>query len=183
MFYFIVIATATAAWCAAATNFESFMAARILNGFFSTVAQSCGLMFIQDMFFFHERARKINIWASFFVMSPYMGPLLAAFMMTTQSWPIPFWVYTAETGLCLILISLFLRETYYDRRIPAAEQPSVGNRVESVLGIAQFRSRHLRNSFLQAVWRCVSVLLKPTMLLANFYYMLVSCIPVDTLTH
>lgn len=37
LFWFLVVATATAAWCAAATNFESFMAARILNGFFSTV--------------------------------------------------------------------------------------------------------------------------------------------------
>lgn len=63
LFYFVSIALATAAWCAAATSFDSFMAARVLNGFFSTVAQGGGLMFIQDMFFFHERARKINIWA------------------------------------------------------------------------------------------------------------------------
>jgi len=86
MFYFLAIATGTAAWCAGATNFESFMAARILNGFFSTIAQVSGLIFIQDLFFFHERARKINIWAAFFVMSPYMGPLLTAFMMTTKPW-------------------------------------------------------------------------------------------------
>lgn len=100
LFYFLVLATATAAWCAAATTFESFMAARILNGFFSTVAQGGGLMFIFDMFFFHERARKINIWAAFIILSPYMGPLLAAFMIATLSWPIPFWVYFVEVSLC-----------------------------------------------------------------------------------
>ena len=49
LFYFLVLATATAIWCAAAVTFESFMAARILNGFFSTVAQGGGLMFIYDM--------------------------------------------------------------------------------------------------------------------------------------
>jgi MFS family permease len=49
LFYFLVLATATAIWCAAAMSFESFMAARILNGFFSTVAQGGGLMFIYDM--------------------------------------------------------------------------------------------------------------------------------------
>lgn len=49
LFYFLVLATATAIWCAAAATFESFMAARILNGFFSTVAQGGGLMFIYDM--------------------------------------------------------------------------------------------------------------------------------------
>lgn len=54
--WFLVVAFATAAWCAGAVTFESFMAARILNGFFSTVAQGGGLMFINDMFFFHEKA-------------------------------------------------------------------------------------------------------------------------------
>lgn len=63
MFYFLIVSVATAAWCAGAVTFKSFMAARILNGFFSTVTQAGGMMFIQDMFFFHERARKINIWA------------------------------------------------------------------------------------------------------------------------
>jgi MFS family permease len=62
-FWFTLIGVITAAWCAGAMTFESFMAARILNGFFSTVCQVEGLMFIQDIFFFHERARKINIWA------------------------------------------------------------------------------------------------------------------------
>jgi hypothetical protein len=38
-FYFLVVAFATAAWCAGAKTFESFMGARILNGFFSTVTQ------------------------------------------------------------------------------------------------------------------------------------------------
>jgi MFS family permease len=99
LFYFMVLATATAIWCAAAETFESFMAARILNGFFSTVAQGGGLMFIFDMFFFHERARKINIWAAFIILSPYFGPLFAAFIITTQSWQVPFWVYVAEVSL------------------------------------------------------------------------------------
>ena len=54
--WFLMIAFATAAWCAGAVTFESFMAARILNGFFSTVAQGGGVMFINDMFFFHEKA-------------------------------------------------------------------------------------------------------------------------------
>jgi len=96
LFYFLILATATAIWCTAAQTFESFMAARILNGFFSTVAQGGGLMFIFDMFFFHERARKINIWAAFIVLSPYFGPLFAAFIISTQSWRVPFEVYIAE---------------------------------------------------------------------------------------
>jgi hypothetical protein len=130
------------------------------------------MMFIQDMFFFHERPRKINIWASFFVMSPYMGPLFAAFITAFKPWPIPFWVYTAETGAVLILTTLFLDETYYDRRIPTAEQPDLGSRFSRLLGISQFRSRHMRNSFPQACMRLVKVILKPTVLLTTIYYLL-----------
>ncbi|KAF4448535.1 hypothetical protein F53441_8064 [Fusarium austroafricanum] len=172
LFYFLVLATATAAWCAAATTFESFMAARILNGFFSTVSQGGGLMFIFDMFFFHERARKINIWAAFIILSPYMGPLLSAFMIATLSWPIPFWVYFVETTLALILTILFVEETYYDRRITAENQPPRGSRVANLFGFAQYRSRHLRNSFGQACMRPFRVIIKPTVFLSWLYYLL-----------
>lgn len=129
-------------------------------------------MFIFDMFFFHERARKINIWAAFIILSPYMGPLLAAFMTATLSWPIPFWVYFAETSLALILTILFVEETYYDRLIPAASQPPRGSRLENLLGLAQYRSRHLRNSFGQACMRPLRVIIKPTVFLSSLYYML-----------
>jgi MFS family permease len=78
VFYFLIVATATAAWCAGATSFNSFFAARVLNGFFSTVTQVCGLIFVQDMFFFHERARKINIWA---YVSPTHSLLLSHLQM------------------------------------------------------------------------------------------------------
>ncbi|KAJ8121952.1 hypothetical protein O1611_g9967 [Lasiodiplodia mahajangana] len=172
MFFFLSIALATAAWCAAATNFASFETARILNGFFSTVAQVNGLIFIQDIFFFHERARKINIWASFFILSPYLGPLLAAFQIATKPWPTPFWVYTAETALALVLTVLFVQETYYDRRIVPSEQPDRGNRITSLLGIAQWKSRSRRNTFWQAWMRPIRVISKPTVLLSCFYYFL-----------
>lgn len=106
-----------------------------------------------------------------------MGPLFAAFITAFKPWPIPFWVYTAETALCLILCALFVDETYYDRRIPAAEQPPRGSRISRVLGIAQFKSRHLRNTFGQACNRVLVVILKPTVLLSCGYYMLVSPSP------
>ena len=38
--FFSAMALGTSAWCAAATSFDSYMAARILFGFFSSVGQS-----------------------------------------------------------------------------------------------------------------------------------------------
>lgn len=129
-------------------------------------------MFIYDMFYFHERARKINIWAAFIILSPYLGPLFAAFMIATQSWPVPFWVYTAETALALVLTILFVEETFYDRRIPASAQPPKGTRIARLLGISQYRSRHLRNTLPQACSRIFLVIAKPTVFLACLYYLL-----------
>ena len=40
---FTSIALGTSAWCAGATSFESYLSARILNGFFSIVAQAVRL--------------------------------------------------------------------------------------------------------------------------------------------
>jgi len=40
LFWFTVLGLATAIWCTAAVTFNSFMAARILNGFFSIAAEA-----------------------------------------------------------------------------------------------------------------------------------------------
>jgi hypothetical protein len=109
----------------------------------------------------------------FVILSPYLGPLLAAFQVETKPWPTPFWVFTALSALALILAVLFVQETYYDRRIPENEQPPKGSRIASLTGVAQWRSRHLRNSLGQTVWRVISVILKPSNILANLFYLLV----------
>ncbi|KAH7033746.1 major facilitator superfamily domain-containing protein [Microdochium trichocladiopsis] len=172
LFWFVVMATATAAWCAAATTFESFMAARILNGFFATVAQAGGMMFIFDMFFFHERARKINIWVAFVILSPYLGPLIAAFIISTEPWPVAFWVYFAICAIALISTALFVSETYYDRRIPIADQPPPASRIAQVVGIAQYRTRHQRTTITEALKRSALTITRPTMILCCLYAML-----------
>ncbi len=54
-FWFAVLAFATAAWCAGASSFDSFLAARIFNGLFSTVAQ--GVSFFRH---YHELGYSAN---------------------------------------------------------------------------------------------------------------------------
>ena len=70
LFWFVLTSIWTAAGCAGSKTFDAFFAFRVLNGAFSCVAQAGGMMFIKDMFFVHEHARKINVWATFFILSP-----------------------------------------------------------------------------------------------------------------
>lgn len=103
-----------------------------------------------------------------------MGPLLTAFMTETQRWPVPFWVFFAMNVLGLGLVVCFLDETYYDRSIPPEEQPARGSRLARLTGVAQWKSRHLRNTFSQACWRTASVLVKPIVAVSCVFYAVVS---------
>ncbi|KAG9900872.1 MFS general substrate transporter, partial [Aureobasidium melanogenum] len=98
--------------------------------------------------------------------------MLTAFIITTQKWPIAFWVYFVMTALALVCTCLFVEETFYDRRIALSDQPPKGTRLQQILGISQYRSRHLRNSFGQACSRPIRVLIKPTVFLSTVYYTL-----------
>jgi hypothetical protein len=81
-------------------------------------------------------------------------------------------VYTIETGLCLIAIILFVDETYYDRHIPLESQPPRGSRMMRMIGVSQWKSRNLRNTFGQAMSRPFIVLSKLPVAIASFYYLI-----------
>jgi len=127
-------------------------------------------MFIKDIFFFHEHPRKINIWAAFVILSPYFGPLFTAFLLNVTKWNWGFWLLTIMTGVCLVCITLFVDETFYNRRIPAAEQPVRRARWRRLIGIEQWESRKQRSTFWQAFVRPWKVIAKPTVLLSCIYY-------------
>lgn len=99
-----------------------------------------------------------------------MGPLLSAFMLTRLEWQWPFWILTILTGLCMFAIAFFVDETYYDRRLPIEKQPPRRSRLLRVIGIAQWRSRHLRNTFSEAMMRPFQVIVKPTVLISFVYF-------------
>ena len=67
---------------------------------------------------------------------------------------------------------LFGDETYYDRRIPMELQPPRGSRLSRMIGIPQWKSKRLRNSFAQAIARPFIVLFKVPVALTGFYYLI-----------
>ncbi|CZR62199.1 related to HOL1 protein [Phialocephala subalpina] len=170
LFWFSIFAFLTAAWSAAATTLESFEGARILHGFFSTVAQAGGLMFIKDIFFAHEHPRKINIWSCFIVVSPYLGPFVASFITWKSTWPWAYWVLTILWAVALILIVGIMDETYYDRKIPQGQQPRRKSRLLRLIGVEQWHSRHQRNTFPQAMSRPAIAITKIPVILVTLYY-------------
>ncbi|KIW03181.1 uncharacterized protein PV09_05408 [Verruconis gallopava] len=162
---FHTLGLATGIWSGAATSYDSYLAARVLNGLFSGVAQSGGLMWIKEIYFSHEHPRMINAWAGPVIVSPFIGPMLASFMMTTTSWRWPFWLYTILNAIALVLAVLFLDEPLFDRETPNAERLDCGSRWQRLLGIPQWRSRHLRPGLLSCLARPLVILNKIPLLL------------------
>lgn len=139
---------------AASPNFRTFYAMRALTGFFITSGQTISIAFIRDIFFFHERARKIGLWALLYIASPFWGPMIGNFVVGgTHSWQNVFWVASGVCALQQVFMIAFLDETWYNRDIPVGQQPPRGkgfmSRLSRVIGAWEL---HHRSSYYQAVW-------------------------------
>ncbi|KAL1387433.1 major facilitator superfamily domain-containing protein [Phyllosticta capitalensis] len=122
--------------CTVARSYDSFTACRALQGFFGAAPQVIGMSLIHDMFFFHERARKINLWAASFLIGPYLGPFFSTLIVLKLAWRPDFAVLCGFYGLSTIMVMVFGDETLYDRTKPSEPKPkTIMYRLSLLLGI------------------------------------------------
>lgn len=124
LFWTAVAGLAVSIGAAVSPNYECYFAMRVLTALFLTSGQTMVIAFIKDMFFFHERARKIGLWATLYIASPYIGPCLGNFVIhETKNWPDVYWLCVGVVGLQVILVLLFVDETWYNRDVHAHDHP------------------------------------------------------------
>lgn len=134
-----------------APQYASFTAFRALQGFFGAAPQVIGLSIIHDMFFFDERARKINIWAMSFLLGPYVGPFISSLLLLKLDWRPDFGVLAGFYGLSVIMVILLGDETLFDRdgleragsksAIVGSPRPfSLRRHINLLLGLEGFRN-------------------------------------------
>lgn len=157
--------------CAVTESFNVYYGFRAMMSLALTSFQITGLACVKDMFFFHEHARKIGIWVAWFIMSPYLGPFFANFIVAgTGQWRPVMWLNFGIIWLDLILILLFGDETYYNRSIPTEQQPPRGSRIARVLGIWQIKNhKGYFKSLKVCIKRMLSCLFKPVVIPAMLY--------------
>ncbi|KAL9095797.1 MAG: hypothetical protein Q9165_001794 [Trypethelium subeluteriae] len=109
-----------------ASGYAGFTACRTLQGFFNTAPQVIGLSVVHDMFFFHERTIRINLWAFSFVFGPFLAPMLSAFAIEGISWRACYGILAGLYGFSALVLVFFGDETLYDRKNP---QPQHSNTV------------------------------------------------------
>lgn len=171
LLYTTIAGTLFTLGCILAPNFSAFYGLRTVQGFFSSALYTVGLAFIQDMFFFHERAKKIGIWTASFTVAPYMGPLLANYILWgTKSWRVAYWMVFELGCLAVVLILLFIDEPWYRRDIEPEYQPPRGHILLRLIGIWQFKHH---TGYLMgpstAYGRLMSVVSKPVIILIMIY--------------
>lgn len=125
-------------------------------------------MWIKDMFFFHELPKKINIWSAFIIVSPYLGPFMASFVVWRLSWRWVYWIYAILNGIGFVIIVLFVDETFYNRNLPVGQQPPWKSRPKRLIGI----EKHGRRSLIQALARPLIAITKaPVVIITTFYFL------------
>lgn len=166
-FLFQSVMVGTCVWSAAATTFDSYLAARIINGFFCSVGQGGALMWVQDLFFFHEHPKVINYIEFSIILSPYLGPLITSFVVSGTSWPWAFWLCTILAGIGWILV-FFLDETLFDRDGPSIPRGSYPSRLFGVQQAKGWKQRSLIRSFERPL---IAVTKVPVVTILVYYFL------------
>ncbi|OTA25067.1 hypothetical protein BTJ68_10721 [Hortaea werneckii EXF-2000] len=125
-------------------------------------------MWIRDIFFLHEIPRKINIWSGFIIASPYLGPFMASFVVWGLTWRWVYWIYAILNYVGLLLIILFADETFFDRRLPANQQPAWRSRPLRLVGV----ERHGTYNMIESCCRpFVAIFKLPVLIITVFYFL------------
>lgn len=171
LFWPLVVGTLFTLGTAVVPNFAGYYGLRALSCFFLAGPPTIAWSFIQDIFFLHQHARKLGVLTTFYLTSPYFGPMFGYYIVAkTGYWRGCFWLVFGLDIVCLVSVLLFVDETWYRRDIPQEEQPARGAKIWRILGVWQIQ--HHAGYFLDAkasIMRFVLVAIKPVVLLASIF--------------
>jgi MFS family permease len=101
---------------AEATTYSGLMSARIVHGFGSGVCEALPVQLVNDIFFLHERGKKLG-WYTIALCLGATGPMFSGFMLAAgYSWHLFFYVEFAFAGALLLLAFFFVEESMYTRQ-------------------------------------------------------------------
>ncbi|KAJ9392111.1 hypothetical protein DTO063F5_870 [Paecilomyces variotii] len=125
-----------------ATSYSGLMVARVFHAFGSGVCESLPVQLVNDIFFLHERGKRIGYYTVCLCLGA-TGPLYAGYMLAGgYSWRLFFYVESAFAAALLILAFFIVEETTYKRPEPGTESPlpSVNESEEKIQGATQMEN-------------------------------------------
>jgi len=175
-----LVVTIAAAGC---PDYASFTAMRTLQGFFGAPPQVIGMSIIHDMFFFHERARKINIWAASFLIGPYLGPFISGLLAIRLNWRENFGVLAGFYAFSTLMVVFFGDETLFEREgldkvdttkaVTGTRRPfSLKRHISALIGIEGFKNRAGRPGLWTVFWHMCELLVRPYVFLPCVFFVM-----------
>lgn len=129
-----VMFIATSIWCCQAPNYANLVAARVFQGFSVSPVECLPSASIAEIFFLHERAFRIGIYTLLLLGGKNLVPLVSAVIIQGAGWRWVFGVVAIIVGFGLLLLFLFVPETFWDRTPRAKSRgPTIRNRSVSSL--------------------------------------------------
>ncbi|KAI1139892.1 MFS general substrate transporter [Hypoxylon sp. FL0543] len=102
------------------TTYGGLLAARIIHGFGSCVCEALPVQLVNDIFFLHERGKRIGYYTVCLCLGTFAA-LPAGYMLSAgYGWRLFFYVYFAFAMALLLLAFIFVEETSYKRQASAA---------------------------------------------------------------
>jgi MFS family permease len=151
-----------------AKSYAGFTACRTLQGFFGAPPQVLGLQVIYSLFFFHQRAKAINVWAFSFLIGPYLGPFISGFVVERLDWRNTFGVLCGFYGFSVLMIIFLGEETTYSRDGVQGERiGGIKGRIAAITGIQGVRERHERPPVLEVSKDLFGLLGRPYLLVPS----------------
>ncbi|OAL39773.1 hypothetical protein AYO20_01170 [Fonsecaea nubica] len=105
-------------WLPHISSGPEWIASKILQGFVGAPVETLIEISIADVFFVHERAKHMGIYASMVFIGSKVASFLAGFIFDGQGWEwVPYWC-VIFMGLSIVFCFFFLEESNYVRPAP-----------------------------------------------------------------
>ena len=98
--------------CAVAPTLESLIAFRFLSGVFGASPLTNGAGTIADMIAQEKRGGAMAAFSIGPLLGPIIGPVVGGFLADAKGWRWVFWLLAIIIGVLMIMMPLFMRETY-----------------------------------------------------------------------
>ncbi|KAG2098981.1 major facilitator superfamily domain-containing protein [Suillus discolor] len=147
-----------------APNLATFAGRHVIHAALQHLPTSKGLYVVTDIFPFHLQARKLNIWTSGFVLSPYLSPFVFGFLVARVSWRWAYAIGSIYSVIVLLLIVFFMEETMYDRHLASKPlQISMGlrYRFETLIGVTGYKMAKYRPRWPEVLLASLDVAWRP----------------------
>jgi MFS family permease len=103
-------------WAAKSGSYNSLFGARMLSGVGESSFSTLAVSVVPDLYFVHQRSRRILIFVLFSTSGAYLGTVIGTEIIAISSWRGAFIGLAVSEGIMLVLTFLFLHETQYKRQ-------------------------------------------------------------------